>query len=57
MHIGNGRVSDSCGALEADHAFAKDSLAESLRERGEPFQPFETLIDVIPALEALLSGG
>lgn len=56
VHIGNGRVSDSCGALAADHAFAKDSLAESLRERGEPFQPFETLLDVIPALEALLVG-
>ena len=56
VHIGNGRVSDSCGAIEADHAFAKDSLADSLRARGEPFQPFETLLDVIPALEALLAG-
>ena len=55
VHIGNGRVSDSCGALEADQAFAKDSLADSLRACGEPFLPFETLDDVIPALEALLS--
>ena len=55
VHIGNGRVSDSCGAVEADQAFAKDSLAEALRARGEPFLPFETLDDVIPALEDMLS--
>jgi 2,3-diketo-5-methylthio-1-phosphopentane phosphatase len=53
-HIGNGRVSDLCGALAADLAFAKGSLAEELRARGRPFLPFETLADVIPELERLL---
>jgi 2,3-diketo-5-methylthio-1-phosphopentane phosphatase len=55
VHIGNGRVSDLCGALAADVAFAKDSLAGELTGRGVPFQPFETLLDVIPHLERLLA--
>ena len=55
VHIGNGRVSDLCGALAADVAFAKDSLAEELARRGHAFEPFETLHDVIPGLEALLA--
>ena len=50
VHIGNGRVSDTCGALAADTAFAKDSLAEALEKRGFPFVRFETLHDVIPHL-------
>jgi len=54
VHIGNGRVSDSCGAVEADTAFAKDSLAEALARRGEPFVPFTTLRDVIPDLQRIL---
>jgi alpha-galactosidase len=54
VHIGNGRVSDLCGALAADLAFAKDTLAPELERRGEPFEPFETLHDVIPRLEARL---
>ncbi len=52
VHIGNGRVSDLCGAQEADIAFAKDTLALVLEQRGHPFQRFETLFDVIAALEA-----
>ncbi len=56
VHIGNGRVSDTCGALAADTAFAKDSLAESLEKRGEAFVQFETLYDVIPHLEKVLAG-
>lgn len=52
VHIGNGRVSDQCGALEADLVFAKDTLVDALRERGKPFLPFETLDDVRRALEA-----
>lgn len=52
-HVGNGRVSDLCGAIEADVAFAKGSLAEVLRERGAPFEPFETLHDVVSALGRL----
>ena len=55
VHIGNGRVSDLCGALAADVAFAKDSLALELSERGVPYEPFETLLDVIPHLERLLA--
>jgi alpha-galactosidase len=54
VHIGNGRVSDLCGALAADVAFAKDSLAGELAQRGVGFEPFETLLDVIPRLERLL---
>ncbi len=55
VHIGNGRVSDLCGALAADVAFAKDSLATELERRGLAFERFETLHDVIPTLERLLS--
>ncbi len=54
VHVGNGKVSDLCGALAADVAFAKDSLAEELARLGVGFEPFETLHDVIPALERLL---
>ena len=50
IHIGNGRVSDLCGALEADLAFAKDTLAPALDERGHPYLAFETLHDVIAVL-------
>ena len=55
VHIGNGRVSDTCGALAADVAFAKDSLAIELESRGAPFHRFETLVEVIPHLEKILS--
>ena len=55
MHVGNGRVSDLCGALAADVAFAKDSLASELTARGVPYRPFATLLDVIPQLEQLLA--
>jgi alpha-galactosidase len=56
VHVGNGRVSDTCGALAADVAFAKDSLAVELARRGAPFTPFATLLDVIPALDRLRAG-
>lgn len=55
VHIGNGRVSDTCGALAADVVFAKDSLAEELTRRGISYESFETLRDVIPVLERLLA--
>jgi 2-hydroxy-3-keto-5-methylthiopentenyl-1-phosphate phosphatase len=55
VHIGNGRVSDLCGALAADVVFAKDTLAVELAERGMPYEAFETLFDVIPRLERLLA--
>jgi 2-hydroxy-3-keto-5-methylthiopentenyl-1-phosphate phosphatase len=47
-------VSDLCGALAADVAFAKGSLAEALAEREAPFEGFETLHDVVAGLEARL---
>jgi 2-hydroxy-3-keto-5-methylthiopentenyl-1-phosphate phosphatase len=37
-------------------AFAKDTLASELEKRGEAFERFETLHDVIPRLEVLLAG-
>jgi 2-hydroxy-3-keto-5-methylthiopentenyl-1-phosphate phosphatase len=52
VHIGNGRVSDTCGAIEADLAFAKETLADELRHRGVGFEPFEDLHEVVDALEA-----
>ena len=52
VHIGNGRVSDRCGAEAADVAFAKETLAEELATRGVPFRPFETLLDVVESLNS-----
>ncbi len=54
VHIGNGRVSDLCGAVEADWTFAKDSLADAMDERGIEYDRFETLDDVVEALAASL---
>ncbi len=53
VHVGNGRVSDLCAALTVDYAFAKDTLAEELNQRGEPFESFETLHDVVAALDRI----
>ena len=50
VHIGNGRVSDLCGALEADLAFAKDTLVPALDELGHPYIRFDTLHDVLAVL-------
>jgi alpha-galactosidase len=55
VHIGNGRVSDLCGAIAADVAFAKDTLAIAMEQQGHPFEPFSTLVDVVPRLERLLA--
>ena len=57
VHIGNGRVSDLCGALESDLVFAKDTLVDALRERGRAFVPFTNLDEVRLALEAGLRAG
>ncbi len=57
VHIGNGRVSDRCGALEADLVFAKDTLVDALREQGKTFIPFTTLDDVRHALDTGLRSG
>ena len=48
--VGNGRVSDLCGALTADRVFAKDSLAPALEAHGAAWIPFETLHDVTRVL-------
>ena len=53
VHVGNGQVSDLCGAVAADIAFAKDTLAPALFARGEAYEPFEDLGDVISTLEKL----
>jgi 2-hydroxy-3-keto-5-methylthiopentenyl-1-phosphate phosphatase len=50
IHIGNGRVSDLCGALEADLAFAKDTLAPALEEVGRAYISFDTLHDVLAVI-------
>jgi 2-hydroxy-3-keto-5-methylthiopentenyl-1-phosphate phosphatase len=53
VHVGNGRVSDLCGALAADVVFAKDTLAEELAAQGVAFEPFATLRDVVAGLDRL----
>jgi len=57
VHIGNGRVSDLCGALAADRVFAKDTLADELAARGIAFEPFTTLHDVLSWIEGALAEG
>lgn len=56
VHIGNGRVSDTCGCLAAHHAYAKDSLAPELARRGAAYTAYETLDDVIASLERVRGG-
>lgn len=51
VHIGNGRVSDLCGALAADRAYAKETLAVAMRECRAPYEAFETLLDVVDDLD------
>jgi 2,3-diketo-5-methylthio-1-phosphopentane phosphatase len=55
VHVGDGRVSDLCGALAADFVFAKHTLAEELTRRGLPFEPFDDLHGVVDGLERLLA--
>jgi 2,3-diketo-5-methylthio-1-phosphopentane phosphatase len=49
VFVGDG-LSDVCGALAADLAYAKDSLAGTLEARRVPFMPFRTLDDVFESL-------
>lgn len=56
VHIGNGRVSDLCGAFEADLAYAKDTLGPALRSHGEAYVEFDTLNDVVDDLVRRLEG-
>jgi len=53
-HIGNGRVSDLCGAAAADLVFAKDTLAAALDEQGTPYLRFNSLKDVVVELDRWL---
>jgi 2-hydroxy-3-keto-5-methylthiopentenyl-1-phosphate phosphatase len=55
VHVGNGRVSDLCGARAADIVFAKDSLAAELAKQGVAYEPFDTLHDVVAGLRRLLA--
>ena len=50
-YAGDG-YSDRCAALAAERVFARDGLAEYLREQGVAHEPFETLNDVAAALSS-----
>jgi 2-hydroxy-3-keto-5-methylthiopentenyl-1-phosphate phosphatase len=50
VYVGDG-YSDRCAALACDRVFARDFLAGFLAEEAVPFEPFETLLDVVAALE------
>ena len=52
--IGDG-VTDLKAAKEADYVFARDSLLRVCREQGIACTPFESLAEVIPALEQEVS--
>jgi 2-hydroxy-3-keto-5-methylthiopentenyl-1-phosphate phosphatase len=45
VYVGDG-YSDRCVALAAERVFARDGLAEYLRERGVDYEPFDDLQDV-----------
>jgi 2-hydroxy-3-keto-5-methylthiopentenyl-1-phosphate phosphatase len=50
VYVGDG-YSDRCAALACDRVFARDFLAGFLTSEGVAFEPFETLHDVVAALE------
>lgn len=50
VYVGDG-FSDRCAALACDRVFARDYLAGFLADEAVPFEPFETLHDVVAALE------
>jgi 2-hydroxy-3-keto-5-methylthiopentenyl-1-phosphate phosphatase len=50
VYVGDGS-SDRCAALACDRVFARDFLARFLIGEGVPYEPFETLHDVVAALE------
>ncbi|MDE0884475.1 MAG: HAD-IB family phosphatase [Myxococcota bacterium] len=56
VHIGDGAVSDLCGARVADRVFAKGSLEESLRTQGVACEHFDDLSGVRRALEGAFPG-
>jgi 2-hydroxy-3-keto-5-methylthiopentenyl-1-phosphate phosphatase len=50
IYVGDG-YSDRCAALAADRVFARAGLARYLAARQAPFERFETLFDVVSALD------
>ncbi len=50
VYVGDGR-SDFCASLQAHMVFAKDSLAEHLRQKGKKFVWYRNLHDVYEALK------
>jgi HAD superfamily phosphoserine phosphatase-like hydrolase len=50
VYVGDG-YSDRCAALAARRVFARDGLADYLRDEGVPFEPFEDFYDVAKALD------
>lgn len=50
VYVGDG-YSDRCASLACDRVFAREFLARYLAEESVPFEPFETLHDVVAALE------
>jgi 2-hydroxy-3-keto-5-methylthiopentenyl-1-phosphate phosphatase len=50
VYVGDG-YSDRCPALSAERIFARAGLADYLAARGVAFEPFETLDDVLGALD------
>ncbi len=55
VYVGDGR-SDYCASMQAHVVFAKDSLAEYLRQKGKKFIGFSNLQDVYEALKGLQHG-
>jgi 2-hydroxy-3-keto-5-methylthiopentenyl-1-phosphate phosphatase len=49
VYVGDG-YTDRCAALAADRVFARRELAAYLEELGLPYEPFDTLDDVVAAL-------
>ncbi len=49
VYVGDG-ISDRCAALASDRVFATRGLARYLDEIGEPYEPFDTFLDVVAAL-------
>ena len=50
VYVGDG-YSDRCAALACDRVFARDFLAGFLENEAVAFEPFDTLHDVVAALE------
>ena len=56
VYVGDGQ-SDACAVRYADIVFAKDTLAESCTREGIPFQPYESLTQVLGELQRRVASG